>query len=53
MDPWFINFMADYLTAYSANWGDLANDNILRVTGKAPRSMEQFARDYAAVFGKK
>jgi uncharacterized protein YbjT (DUF2867 family) len=53
LDPWMVNFMTDYLNAYSANWGDLATGDFQAVTGKVPRSIEQFARDFAAAFGKK
>jgi uncharacterized protein YbjT (DUF2867 family) len=52
MDDWMVNLMCDYFTAYSANWGDLVTDDFQRVTGKAPRSLEQFARDFAHAFGK-
>jgi hypothetical protein len=53
MDAWSINFLGDYMKAYSANWGDFANGEFQAVTGKAPRSMEQFALDFAGAFGKK
>jgi hypothetical protein len=53
MDPWMVNFTTDYLKVYSANWGDLANGDFQAVTGKAPRSIQQFARDFAGAFGKK
>ena len=53
MDAWTINFMGDYMRAYSGNWGDFTNGEFQAVTGKAPRSMEQFARDFAGAFGKK
>lgn len=53
MDPWSINFLGDYMKAYSGNWGDFANGEFQAVTGKAPRSIEQFARDFAGAFGKK
>jgi len=53
MDPWMVNFTTDYLKAYSANWGDLANGEFQAVTGKAPRSIEQFARDFAGAFATK
>jgi uncharacterized protein YbjT (DUF2867 family) len=53
MDPWMVNFTTDYLKAYSANWGDIANGEFHAVTGKAPRSIEQFARDFAGAFGRK
>jgi len=53
MDDWTVNFMGDYLAAYSANWGDLVTDDFKRVTGKEPRSFNQFATDFAGAFGKK
>ncbi|MGH8555647.1 MAG: SDR family oxidoreductase [Gammaproteobacteria bacterium] len=52
MDEWTANLLCDYSAAYSANWGDLVTDDFQRVTGKAPRSMEQFARDFASAFRK-
>lgn len=52
MDDWMVNLMCDYFKAYSANWGDVVTDDFQRVTGKAPRSIEQFARDFAQAFGK-
>jgi uncharacterized protein YbjT (DUF2867 family) len=53
LDPWMVNLTTDYLKAYSANWGDFATGDFQAVTGKAPRSIEQFARDFATAFGKK
>jgi hypothetical protein len=41
------------LAAYSANWGDLVTDDFNRITGKEPRSLRQFATDFATAFGKK
>ena len=32
--------------------GDLVTDDFQRVTGKAPRSIEQFAGDFGGAFGK-
>jgi uncharacterized protein YbjT (DUF2867 family) len=52
MDEWMANLLSDYSAAYSANWGDLVTDDFQRVTGKAPRSIAQFCRDFAAAFGK-
>jgi nucleoside-diphosphate-sugar epimerase len=52
MDDWMVNALGDYLTAYSANWGDLVTDDFQRITGKPPRSFKQFAMDFAGVFGK-
>jgi uncharacterized protein YbjT (DUF2867 family) len=52
MDDWMVNMMADYMAAYSANWGDTVTDDFKRVTGKAPRSFKQFATDFAGAFGR-
>ena len=52
LDEWMVNLISDYSTAYSANWGDLVTDDFQRVTGKAPRGIEQFARDFTGAFGK-
>ncbi|MEI7868241.1 MAG: NmrA family NAD(P)-binding protein [Candidatus Methylumidiphilus sp.] len=52
LDDWMVNLMCDYFAAYSANWGDLVTDDFQRVMGKAPRSIEQFARDFGGAFGK-
>ena len=51
LDDWTVNLMCDYFAAYSANWGDLVTDDFQRVTGKAPRSIEQFAKDFGGAFG--
>lgn len=53
MDEWTMNLLSDYFIAYSRNWGDIVTEDFQRVTGKAPRSLEQFARDFAGAFGKK
>ena len=39
------------IIAYGANWGDLVTDDFQRVTGKAPRNISQFARDFAGALG--
>ena len=52
MNAWMANLLCDYFAAYSANWGDLVTDDFQRVIGKAPRSIAQFARDFAGAFGK-
>jgi hypothetical protein len=52
IDEWTANLLGDYSAAYSANWGDLVTDDFQLVTGKAPRSIAQFGRDFAAAFEK-
>lgn len=49
-DPWTIESIRDYYTAYSRGWGDFVTDDFQRVTGRAPRSFAAFARDFAAAF---
>lgn len=52
IDEWMANLLGDYSAAYSLNWGDLVTDDFQRVTGKSPRSIAQFAKDFAGAFGK-
>lgn len=51
-DEWMVDMLGDYFTAYSRNWGDLVTEDFQKITGKAPRSIADFARDYAGAFGK-
>jgi uncharacterized protein YbjT (DUF2867 family) len=53
LDEWMLNLLGDYFVAYSRGWGDIMNDEFKRLMGKAPRSIEQFAQDFAGAFGKK
>jgi uncharacterized protein YbjT (DUF2867 family) len=50
IDEWTANLLWDYSAAFSANWGNLVTDDFQRVTGKAPRSTAQFAKDFAGAF---
>ena len=52
IDEWTANLLWDYSAAYSANWGSLVTDDFQRVTGKAPRSIAQFGKDFASAFRK-
>jgi hypothetical protein len=52
MDEWTVNLMGEYFAAYSTNLGDLVTDDFQRVVGKAPRSIAEFASDFAGAFGK-
>jgi len=45
---WMIESIHDYYTAYASGWGDFVTDDFERVIGRAPRSVETFARDFAA-----
>lgn len=52
MDEWTVNLLCDYFAAYSTNWGDLVTDDFQHVVGKVPRSIAEFASDFAGAFGK-
>jgi uncharacterized protein YbjT (DUF2867 family) len=45
MDEWYAQVMRDLCRAYSRNWGDLITDSVAHLTGKAPRSFDEFARE--------
>ncbi|MDR5865500.1 SDR family oxidoreductase [Halomonas koreensis] len=52
MDEWSINLLCDYFAAYSTDWGNRITEDFSRVTGKAPRSIADFAGDFANYFTK-
>lgn len=45
---WFAKVMRDYSEAYGRGWGDYTTDVVARMTGRAPRSFETFAREIFA-----
>jgi uncharacterized protein YbjT (DUF2867 family) len=45
LGDWYAQVMRDLCRAYSENWGDLTTDSVARITGRAPRSFEVFARE--------
>jgi uncharacterized protein YbjT (DUF2867 family) len=45
MGEWYAQVMRDLCRAYSENWGDLTTDSVARITGRAPRSFDEFARE--------
>jgi uncharacterized protein YbjT (DUF2867 family) len=47
-DEWMSALMRDYALAYSEGWGDFVTDNVERLTGHAPRSIDQFVREVLA-----
>ena len=53
MDAFTLNMMNDYMKVYSNNWGDVVTNTFQKITGKAPRSVGDFARDFAGAFGAK
>jgi uncharacterized protein YbjT (DUF2867 family) len=53
MDDYWQVAMRDYLTAYSRGWQSAPTDTVVRITGKEPRTIGDFARRYASAFRKK
>jgi NAD(P)H dehydrogenase (quinone) len=47
-DDWTVGIVRDYSRAYAAGWGDFTSGAVLRVTGHAPRSIDDFAREVLA-----
>jgi uncharacterized protein YbjT (DUF2867 family) len=47
-DEWTVGVVRDYCTAYSSGWGDFTTDHVLRITGHAPRSVDDFVREVLA-----
>jgi uncharacterized protein YbjT (DUF2867 family) len=50
LSEWLVTTLEDYLAAYAAGWGDFASDDVQQVLGRPARSIDDFARDYAAAF---
>jgi uncharacterized protein YbjT (DUF2867 family) len=47
-DDWTVGVVRDYSAAYARNWGDFTTDEVKRVSGHAPRSIDDFAREVLA-----
>lgn len=45
---WFAGIFADYSVAYAKGWGDFTTAFVEKITGKAPRSIADFAREVFA-----
>lgn len=45
--------MRDYFTAYSAGWQNTVTSAVKDITGTNPRSIHEFARDFAGAFGQR
>jgi uncharacterized protein YbjT (DUF2867 family) len=44
--------LRDYFTAYSSGWQSAPTSAVKELTGKEPRTIAEFARDFAGAFGK-
>ena len=51
LSRWFVGNVVDYGRVYSEGWGDFATSDFKNVTGHEARSFQQFATDFAPVFG--
>lgn len=47
-DEWTAGIVRDYCAAYSKGWGDFTTGDVERITGHAPRSVDDFAREVLA-----
>lgn len=45
---WYARALRDLCEAYSRNWGDVTTDDVARITRRAPRSFDAFAREVLA-----
>ena len=45
--------LRDYLTAYSLGWQSQVTPWVEEITGRKPRGLTEFARDFAGAFGKR
>ena len=51
IDDWTVEALHQYFKIFSENWGDFTTDEVEKLTGHPARSYEQFAADFAGVFG--
>ncbi|WP_394830245.1 NAD(P)H-binding protein [Pendulispora rubella] len=47
-DPWTATVLTEYCTAYAKGWGDFTTQHVAELTGHAPRSIADFAREVLA-----
>jgi len=52
-DDYNVVALRDYFNAYSTGWSGDVTDSVKQITGRAPRGLNEFARQYAAAFGKR
>jgi uncharacterized protein YbjT (DUF2867 family) len=50
MDDWMVGMMVDYMTAYARSWASDVTPDFEKVVGHKSRSVDDFARDFAAAF---
>ncbi|MBX3231420.1 MAG: NAD(P)H-binding protein [Labilithrix sp.] len=47
-DDWTAGVIHDYCAAYASGWGDFTTNEVERITGHAPRSVDDFVREVLA-----
>lgn len=47
---WIVDMLIEYGQAYASGWGNFTTSDFQDVVGRQPRSVGNFARDYAAAF---
>jgi uncharacterized protein YbjT (DUF2867 family) len=52
MPEWITDGFVELLADFSMNWGDRVSPAVEQLTGRPGRSIDEFARDFAAVFGR-
>jgi len=50
MSHWLVGLLTEYATAYASDWGNFTTTHVQDITGRAPRSVLDFARDHRAAF---
>jgi len=45
--------LRDYFTAYAQGWQSEVTPWVKQITGREPRGLAEFARDFAGAFGKR
>jgi uncharacterized protein YbjT (DUF2867 family) len=50
MSSWLVGLLTEYSQAYERDWGNFTTTHVQDVTGRAPRSVLDFARDHRAAF---
>lgn len=53
LDDYMQVSMRDYLTSYSRGWESQVTSSVKQISGAEARGIGEFARDFAAVFGKR
>jgi hypothetical protein len=49
-DDWMVGAMVDYFHAYARSWASDVTPDFQAVVGRAPRSVDDFVRDFGAAF---